>query len=306
MRALRGLIGLLLLLSAVACALPLGGQRAPGPPRSLRILLTNDDGVGAPGIVELRAALVAAGHEVIVVAPQHNRSGSSVSITTVGRLEVHQVEDDVFAVGGTPSDCVLLGLKGGLVEPPVDMVVAGVNFGQNIGARIVSSGTVGAAITAAGLGVPALASSQTVDFPDYRTTPRFFPDAAAFTASLVGVISASGEDPLLPPGVVLNVNYPARRSADVAGVRLTRQGRSILYSLHYEREADGSFAVSFVPSHEIDVSPDADTRAIAEGYVSVTPLDGSWSADDDLVRQVRTLLRGLETLPATLERGAQP
>lgn len=291
MRARRAFAALLLL-ALVACANLFLPAREEAPARSLRILLTNDDGFDAAGISALRAALLADGHHVTVVAPSRNRSGSSVSITTVGSLLVREVEPGVFAVNGTPADCVLVALRGGVAER-VDLVVAGINFGQNIGARIVSSGTVGAAVTAAGLGVPAIASSQTVDSPDYRTTPRFFPDAAQFTALLVAALAARGDDPLLPAGIVLNVNYPARPRAEVAGVKLTRQGRSILYALHYEREADGSYAVSFEPSYGADPVPGADTTAVAEGYISVTPLEGNWTAPDGSVPALGELVEKL-------------
>lgn len=300
--SMRRAVVLLLLLVVAACArVPFWEQvfsePAEAQARSLRILLTNDDGVGAAGIVAMRAALLAEGHHVTVVAPSANRSGSSVSVTTVGRLAVRELEPGVFAVEGTPSDCVLVGIQGGVMEPPVDLVVSGVNFGQNIGVRIVSSGTVGAAITAAGLGVPSIASSQTVDSPDYSTTPRFFPDSAAFTASLVQVLARSGDDPLLPPGVVLNVNYPPRERDAIAGVMLTRQGHSILYSLHYERREGGSYAMSFVPSGDVDPLPDADTMAISQGYISVTPLEGNWTARDELMSDMVGLVRELSPLP---------
>jgi 5'-nucleotidase len=288
----RRALAVLLLLALSACANPFVPVRKQAPARSLRILLTNDDGFDAAGITALRAALLAGGHHVTVVAPSRNRSGSSVSITTVGSLVVREVEPGVFAVDGTPADCVLVALRGGVAER-VDLVVAGINFGQNIGTRIVSSGTVGAAITAAGLGVPAIASSQTVDSPDYRTTPRFFPDAAQFTALLVAGLAARGDGPLLPPGIVLNVNYPARTRAEVAGVQLTRQGRSILYALHYERGAGGSYAVSFEPAYLADPVRGADTTAIAEGYISVTPLEGNWTAPEGSVPDLGELVKKL-------------
>ena len=302
--AMRRACTFLLLFVVAACAQAPFREQQETQARSLRILLTNDDGVGAAGILALRGALLAEGHHVTVVAPSRNRSGSSVSVTTVGKLAVRELEPGVFAVDGTPADCVLLGLEGGVMEPPVDLVVSGINFGQNIGVRIVSSGTVGAAITAAGLGVPSIASSQTVDSPDYSTTPRFFPDAAAFTASLVQVLARSGDDPLLPPGVVLNVNYPPRERDAIAGVMLTRQGRSILYALRYERREDGGYAVSFVPSGDVDPLPEADTTAITHGYISVTPLEGSWTARDDVMSDLVGLVKQLSPLPVA--PGAEP
>ena len=299
MRARPAVAGLLLFgLLPLACTqLPAIVASEPPAPRSLRILLTNDDGVDAPGIAAMRESLEASGHRVTVVAPSRNRSGSSVSLTTGGTLTVREIEPGVYSVDGSPADCALLGLRQ-IIQDRVDLVVSGVNFGQNIGVRLVSSGTVGAAIAAAGEGVPAIATSQTVDPDDYRKTPRFFPDSAAFTASLVDDLSTRPPGRLLPPGVVLNVNYPARERGEVAGVRLTHQGSSILYELNYAPEGVGRYDVSFSLAEETDSDPDADTRAIAEGYVSVTPLYASWTSEDKVMSDLNPLAEGLEPLPA--------
>lgn len=259
------------LLVAACCA------RADEPPATLDILLTNDDGYDAPGIRILRAALEAEGHRVQVVAPADNRSGSSVAISTHGTLTWRQVEPQVIAVSGTPADCVRLALTMLLKERP-DLLVSGVNFGQNVGAATLSSGTVGAALTGASLGVPSIAVSQAVDPNDLTGTVRYFPDAAAVTVALVSELAAAG-DPFLPRGTALNVNHPPRKVVDLEGVKLTRQGHSTLYSVVYEKQGDGSVSMAFAPSLVKETVPNADTTALAAGYVSVTPLDGSWTAE---------------------------
>lgn len=282
-------LGILVVLALVCSAVaPAPGD---GPP-TLRILLTNDDGVGAPGIRAMREALRAAGHELVVVAPSANHSGAGASLTTHGSITLREVESGVHAVDGTPADCVRVALAT-LLDKPVDLVVSGVNFGQNVGAGTINSGTVGAAVTAASLGVPAVAVSQTVDAEDFRATPRFFPDAAAFAAALVEALAERGERPLLPKWTVLNVNHPARHRAEVKGVKLTRQGRGRLYSLRYERGDEGDLDVSFVPYEGSEVVPDADTTALAAGYVTITPLDGSWTADPAVFSELGGLLRQL-------------
>jgi 5'/3'-nucleotidase SurE len=286
----RALAGLAALLALAACAQAPAPRAAGVRARSLRILLTNDDGVSAPGLLSLREALAAKGHAIVVVAPNANRSGSSLSVTTHGVLAVRELEPGVFAVDGSPADCVLLALER-IVPGQVDLVVSGVNFGQNVGTQTAVSGTVGAAITAAGLGVPAIAVSQTVDPDDVRETPRFMPDAAAFTAVLVAALAAR-EGPLLPPGVVLNVNHPARHRDAVAGVRLTRQGHSTLYRLSYTPEGR-SYRVDFVRNREQDPIADSDTTALVEGYISLTPLDGSWTAGDEVMKPLRALAESL-------------
>jgi 5'/3'-nucleotidase SurE len=274
---------------ALACA---PAPRADDAAGALHILLTNDDGWEAPGIRVLHAALEAAGHRVTVVAPAVNQSGKSVAITTDGTLTYRRIEPGFYAVDGTPADCVRVALTTLLDEMP-QLVMSGVNFGQNDGAGTISSGTVGAALTAALLGFPAIAMSQAVDPSDVRNTVRFFPDSAAFAVALVRALVARGETPLLPKGIALNVNHPARKRDEVAGVRLTRQGTGSLYSLVYERQADGQILLAFAPSTTGEAAPDADTTALAEGYVSVTPLDGSWTAPDASFESFRPLIRGL-------------
>ena len=244
MRRSRPVLLALLLLLPACCAL------ADDTAEPLDILLTNDDGYDAPGIRILRAALEADGHEVQVIAPAENRSSSSVAISTHGTMTWRQVEPKVIAVDGTPADCVRLAFTVLLDERP-DLLISGVNFGQNVGAGTVSSGTVGAAITGASLGVPAIAVSQTVDPNDVRGTVRYFPDAAAVAVALVRELASAGK-PLLPRGMTLNVNHPPRKSVDVEGVKLTRQGRSTLYSVVYEKQGDG---LAFVGGMVTPVTP---------------------------------------------------
>jgi len=262
----------------------------------LRILLTNDDGIGAPGLRILRAALEAAGHDVTVVAPIRDRSGSSVSITTHGKLTLHRIDARAYSVDGTPADCVRLALTLILEEKP-ELVVAGVNFGQNVGAGTIYSGTVGAAVTAAAMGVPSIAVSQTVDPGDVQQTPRYFPDAAALATELVGLMAERDERPLLPRGVTLNVNHPPLLREARAGVKLTRQGRSTLYELVYARAPDGTIRLSFARNPTPETVPDADTTALAAGYATLTPLDGTWTAGPEALKQLEPLARALAGPP---------
>ena len=121
--------------------------------------------------------------------------------------------------------------------------------------------------------------------------------SSARAASLVDSLSTR-DGRLLPPGVALNVNYPARFRDTVRGVRLTHQGASILYKLEYEPVGEGRFEVSFARAEKIDADPAADTRAIAEGYVSVTPLYASWTSEDQVMADLTPLAEGLAPLPA--------
>ncbi len=281
-------------LSALVVLLLLpGAATATAADTTLRILLTNDDGVAAPGLRVLRTALAKAGHRLIVVAPSGNRSGASVSITTSGSIGIREIEPDVWSVDGTPADCARLAATR-ILEQPVDLAISGINFGQNVGLGTISSGTVGAAITATGLGIPSIAISQAVDPDDVRDTVRYFPDAAAFVVALVAHLGASRNGgPILPEGITLNVNNPPLHGSALNGVRLTRQGRSSLYKIVYTTAEDGSVSMGFQPSTRREPVENADTTAIAEGYVSITPLDGSWTAGAAAIESLEPLAQAL-------------
>jgi 5'-nucleotidase len=280
--------------AALALLLLAGVAAADAPDATLRILLTNDDGVEAPGIRVMRAALTKEGHRLIVVAPSGNRSGASVSITTSGSIGLREIEPDVWSVDGTPADCARLAVTR-ILKEPVDLAISGINFGQNLGLGTISSGTVGAAVTATGLGIPAIAISQAVDPEDVRNTVRYYPDAAALVVALVDLLVANrGDGPILPEGVTLNVNHPPLHRSALNGVRLTRQGRSTLYTIVYEAADDGSVMMGFQPSTKKEPVANADTTAIAEGYVSITPLDASWTAGAAEIESLEPLARALQ------------
>ena len=152
---------------------------------SLTILLTNDDGYLSPGIRAMRQALLDQGHEVLMVAPAENQSGSSASISPDG-ITVTDHGLNVWSVDGRPADAVRFGLGQLMADQPPDLVISGINFGQNVGADVMISGTVGAATTAVRLGIPAIAISASIDFKEageaFPSTLKAMPKAAAFLA----------------------------------------------------------------------------------------------------------------------------
>ena len=152
---------------------------------SLTILLTNDDGYLSPGIRAMRQALLDQGHEVFMVAPAENQSGSSASISPDG-ITVTDHGLNVWSVDGRPADAVRFGLGQLMADQPPDLVISGINFGQNVGADVMISGTVGAATTAVRLGIPAIAISASIDFKEageaFPSTLKAMPKAAAFLA----------------------------------------------------------------------------------------------------------------------------
>jgi 5'-nucleotidase len=259
----------------------LRAQAAGGP--GLDILLTNDDGYEAPGLASLRAALMSAGHSVTVVAPLDNRSGSGVSATSSGLIDYYQQADGVWAVDGTPTDAVSLALVHLLRATPPDLVVSGSNFGQNVGANVIESGTVGAAITASRMGLPAIAVSVAVELdergaaPPYPSTTEAFAPAADFVVGLVRQLHETDAEGLLPPRTVLNVNYPAVGAGEVTGVRFAPLASVRAFRRVYTVAGETGPARVEIAEANIDRAEDgSDVDLVANGYVTISVLDGDW------------------------------
>ncbi|ABA88672.1 nucleoside 3'/5'-monophosphate phosphatase and short-chain exopolyphosphatase SurE [Syntrophotalea carbinolica DSM 2380] len=225
------------------------------------ILVTNDDGVHAPGIAALADSLHGLG-QVVVVAPDRDRSAIGHALTLHAPLRADELRPGVFAVDGTPTDCVNLGIHGLLSSVP-DLVVAGINRGANLGDDITYSGTVCAAMEATLMGVPALAVSlegDTFASSEYRQAA----DAALFLAQKV---SEEG----LPSDTFLNVNVPAGR---IRGIRLTRQGRRRYGDMVVEKMDPRGRKYYWLGAGECDFDyvDGTDCHAMHEGFISVTPL----------------------------------
>jgi 5'-nucleotidase len=224
--------------------------------------VTNDDGYDAPGVGALRDAVEPLGR-VVVVAPDREQSASSHSLTLDRPLRVVGVRPDRYRVDGTPTDCVHLAVPRLTGESPPALVVSGINRGLNIGDDVTYSGTVAGAMEGTFLGIPALAFSAEIDdkgVADYETP-------LPFIRRLVAEVLERG----LPPGVLLNVNFPRGRPR---GIRTTRQG-----TRHYRATALERHDPSGRPYYWIDAAdttptgePDGDHIAIAGRYISVSPL----------------------------------
>ncbi|MFP4475834.1 MAG: 5'/3'-nucleotidase SurE [Desulfatibacillaceae bacterium] len=231
----------------------------------MRILVTNDDGIHAPGLGILQERL-AAEHEVRVVAPDRERSAIAHAITLHMPLRVFEVSLGNgyrgHSVTGTPADCVKLAVFELLGEKP-DLVVSGINPGPNVGINLNYSGTVSAAREAALLGLPAIAVS--VCSPE---ATRY--DAAAdYVARLAGIVQSRG----LPRGTFLNVNVPDVPREEIRGVKICRQGGARLEEAFHKRRDPRNLAYYWQGSETqlFGEAPDEDGVALREGYISVTP-----------------------------------
>lgn len=228
----------------------------------MRILLSNDDGVEAPGLHAL-AAILAEIAQVTVVAPDRDRSGASNSLTLEMPIRARRLDNGFIRVEGTPTDCVHLAITGLLDEEP-DMVVAGINAGANMGDDVIYSGTVAAATEGRFLGFPAMAVSLT------SHTPRHFATAARVARELVERLRTSP----LAADSILNVNVPDLPYEALKGLCATRLGhRHKAEAVVKAKDPRGRPIYWVGPAGpEQDAGPGTDFHAVNGGFVSVTPI----------------------------------
>jgi 5'-nucleotidase len=241
----------------------------------MKVLLTNDDGIDAEGLQELRRALLRVAHvELVVIAPDGNRSAMARSITTRRPLLVQEVDfgdgTHGFATDGTPVDCVRLATLGLVDGFEAELIVSGINHGTNLGDDITYSGTVAAALEGVVLGLPAIAVSQqsSAGTTDFRPDHLFeFDRGAQFVARLVEEI----DDVPLPSGTLLNVNCPAGEAERVEIARLGKRIYRDELKLTGSRGGRAQYWI-YGPDPGFHDEPGTDFAAIAAGHISVTPL----------------------------------
>ena len=250
----------------------------------MKVLLSNDDGIYAPGLRSLYRALVDAGHEVVVVAPAAEQSGVSSALSARGPLRTRIVREDGFtghALFGTPADCVMLGLFGIFEEDcPPDLIMSGINRGPNSGMDVLFSGTVGAAMQGALAGIPSLAVSNA----DFTSDSR---EQARMAVDLVGRMDWT----TLPHDVVYNLNFPACPADKIKGLRICPHGtRWTLSRFDRRTTPDGRPYWWMTDKERLFHSPQAgpDKQLLHEGYMTLTPLKPDFN-DPDALR----LLAGL-------------
>ena len=229
----------------------------------MKILVSNDDGIMAPGLAVLAEACRTVG-QVTVVAPDREQSGTSHSLTLHRPLRPQRRHDGAFQVDGTPTDCVLLAV-GALMEERPDFVFSGVNHGPNMGEDVLYSGTVSAAMEAVTLGIPGIAFSLASREPELL---------AAYQPLLAGLVARIVAVKAFPPSMLLNINLPDANAAEVRGVKVTKLGsRYFSESLTRMKDPWGK-EVFWIGGGEITWTGDAesDHQAVHDGYISITPL----------------------------------
>lgn len=245
-------------------------NRASAMALAMRILLTNDDGVHAPGLKLLESVARHFSDDIWIVAPAEEQSGTGHSLTLTRPIRLRRLSERRFAVAGTPTDSVLMALFHVMEDMRPDVILSGINRGANLGEDVTYSGTVSAAMEGALAGVRSIALSQSYAREGMGDTVPF----AAAEAWAERVLAPLMSDPM-PPGTLINVNFPALPPEEVRGVRVVRQGirdygrtkviqRTDPRGYHYYWLGLGPMIET--PGHATDL------EAVADGYVSVTPL----------------------------------
>jgi len=230
---------------------------------SVHFLVSNDDGLSAPGITILAEYVRTLG-DVTVVAPERNHSGASNSLTLESPIRIHSPEPGTYRVSGTPTDCVHIALTG-LLDTDPDMVISGINAGANLGDDVIYSGTVAAAMEGRFLGLPAVAVSLV-----FETAPTNYGTAGEAVVRLVRQLL---RDPL-PADTILNVNVPDLPWEEIRGFEVTRLGHRHRAEPTIRTEDPRGRPLYWIgpAGAEQDAGPGTDFHAVRRGFISVTPI----------------------------------
>jgi 5'-nucleotidase len=235
----------------------------------MRILVTNDDGISAPGLIALEAIAAELSDDVWVIAPAEEQSGAGHSLTLSQPVRLREISPKRYSVRGTPTDCVMLALGAVMTDHKPDLILSGVNRGGNLAEDVTYSGTVSAAMEGCLAGIRSIAMSQVMS--DYTLGNEDFSTAATHGADIVRrVLSVEWAK-----GVLININFPPVAADKVAGVRVTEQGFRDYGNIHLVKRIDprgfpyywhGFGREMPAPGHETDL------KAMHEACISVTPL----------------------------------
>ncbi len=250
-----------------------------------RVLLTNDDGIDAPGLAALEQVAATLAREVWIVAPEHDQSGTSHSISLHAPLRVAEHGPRRFGISGTPGDCVVMAARHIMRDAPPDLVLSGINRGGNLGLETVFSGTVGAAMTGMLLGIRSIALSQV--FTD-RTAVKWQTSRTLAPDVIRRLLAAGWSD-----GACLNVNFPDVEPEAAGPLVVSRQGMGLVKAIDVRAHVDPRG----IPYHWLQFSrgprpdvDDAEAMVIGRGAISVTPLRFE-RTDDEAALELAASLR---------------
>jgi len=236
----------------------------------MRILLTNDDGIGAEGLAALKRIALQLSDDVWVCAPEAEQSGASRALTLTAPVRVRRIDERTTAVSGTPTDCVMLAVQELIPGKAPDLVLSGVNRGQNMGEDVTFSGTVAGALQGMALGIPSIALSQTLHIFHDDFVARF-ETAEAHAPGIIARLVELG----WPAGVVMNINFPDLEPERIEAVEMTSLGFRDYHPMHFERRTDlrgrDYFWMGFRGQPQTPCEG-TDLHAVHHGRISVTPL----------------------------------
>jgi 5'/3'-nucleotidase len=236
----------------------------------MRILVTNDDGIHAPGLISAEKIARDLSDDVWVVAPEIEQSGASHSLTLTMPLRLREIEPKRFAVTGTPTDCVMMACAHIMRDKPPTLILSGVNRGSNIADDVTYSGTIAGAMEGCALGVPSIALSQSYGFEQEQYKVRWN-CCETHGANVVRRLLAAG----WPDDVLINVNFPDAEPADVKGVDICSQGKRDMQTAALDRRVDARGNPYFwIGFKRVRSNPPAgtDLHAIYNKRIAVTPL----------------------------------
>lgn len=238
----------------------------------MRILITNDDGINARGLGVLQEIAGELSDDVWTVAPETDQSGASHSLSLQEPMRMRKLDEQVFAVKGTPTDCIIMGVRFLLRDKAPDLVLSGVNAGQNMADDVTYSGTIAGAFEGNLLGVPSIALSLAYSFGKNKTRALKWQTPLALGSGLISRLLDIG----WPEDVVLNINFPDRDPEAIAGTLVTQQGRRNQDSLTIEDRMDPRgnpyYWLGFKRGNSTP-EEGTDLWAIYSGKISVTPLN---------------------------------
>jgi len=235
----------------------------------MRILITNDDGIHAPGLAACEKIARELSDDIWVVAPESDQSGVSHSLSLNDPLRLREVGERHFAVKGTPTDCVIMGARHIMKDKP-DLLLSGVNRGRNAAEDVTYSGTVAGAMEGTVLGIPSFALSQAYSFSTKRVPP--WETSIHFAPDLIRRVLTAG----MPRDVLVNINFPDCRPEEVAGIAVTNQGKRDQELLHIDARQDGRgnpyYWIAFGRGGIAGAHAGSDLAALNEKRIAVTPL----------------------------------
>jgi len=236
----------------------------------MRILVTNDDGIHSEGLDVCAEIARTLSEDVWIVAPEQDQSGVAHSLSLNDPLRLRQIGDRRYAVRGTPTDCVIMGVRHVLDGKQVDLVLSGVNRGRNVGEDVIYSGTVAGAMEGALLGIPSLALSQS--YKSRSGKPPFWETGLRYAPDIIRGVLDNG----VRKDVLVNINFPDCAPEEVKGVAVTPLGRRRQERLHIDKRLDGRnnpyYWIAY--SHQLKIEPEhgTDVAAIEDRHIAVTPL----------------------------------